>query len=176
MFSGDNCCGIALRLWLSHPGMEKLPCLAVVVMCPACLMMRLAHLPLAWCRHWGHHHWGHHHWGHHRRWHHHMWHPLGLVCPLGLLPLDRPLHLQNHKARQVGLRKTSFCPLVVNACVTYWNGHDKKDSTLPETLLLEFASSTNLSSCFDPSVLKGISATSASAAPAGTRDSDSQAA
>ena len=102
--------------------------------------------------------------------------PLGLVCPLGLLPLDRPLHLQNHKARQVGLRKTSFCPLVVNACVTYWNGHDKKDSTLPETLLLEFASSTNLSSCFDPSVLKGISATSASAAPAGTQDSDSQAA
>ena len=104
MLSADSCFGTALRARLSQPGMEKLPCLAVAVMCPACLMMRRAHLRLAWCRHWGH-----HHVGHHRRWHHHMWHPLGLVCLSGLLPVDRRLHPQNHKARRVGLRKTSFC-------------------------------------------------------------------
>ena len=86
MFSGHTCFGIALRLWLSHPGMEKLPCRAVAVMCPACLVMRPAHLRLAWC--------------HQRR------RPLGSVCIAGLLPLDRRLHPQNGKARQVG--KTGY--------------------------------------------------------------------
>eukprot|EP00435_Cladocopium_sp_Y103_P004089 s8047_g1.t1 len=49
------------QLWPSHSGVEKLPCLAVAVMCPACSVMRRAHLQLAWCRQWGHHHWGHQH-------------------------------------------------------------------------------------------------------------------
>ena len=88
--------------------------------------------------------------------------PPGVSLPFGAPPTDRPLHLQNHKARQVGLRKTSFCPLVVNACVTYWP--DEKDSTLPGLSWWNLRPQRTFQSCFDPSVLKGISATSASAA------------